>query len=799
MRHWLRIGLRAVFFAAMAASSVSVCRAQAPCAALDQAFPLPNRDGGPGGDNSFRPLPQFSPIRAAQGVPGTLSLSIAMDHVSAAAAGKPGALWVGNYKVTNLPAFRLAAGANTALQVIRPEDGAVLPISEACLSSHDWGFAGSTWALVQGDTLDVMLQSRLDYTGATDLTLPTNGAIPCRATNLHTHGLLVSPYHPAREGRGPYGDYVLDATEPRGSSQTPGTDDCGTQLGGPSGAASSPHAHGLTALPLHYLTTIPGQPGQSGIASGEHPSGLFWYHPHAHGFSVSQVGGATSGAITIGALTDYACPTGDGTPGHCAISNATTRVMVLKETQIVSTGTGWTTFTAPESTLCSPVGGTRRGECQGLEGSAGPTKWVFTVNGVQYPVVRVPAGRMEIWRLVNASAGMTFNLSLISDGPGHAALPFQVLAKDGVSIAQPQGHIIRRTEWLMMPSSRVEIAIPAPAAGGNYTLYNSVAQTGGNGSGDIWPQIDLARFVWGKQTTEAAASVAPAVNAPSGVMSVTGPATPMPRVAQVVDGPAGPCTFLPGDTRLIYFLHRFVRVPQPAGKPAINEVFGLVAGVKHADGTEDFYSQAQKGTVLHSIRQVWEAGTQPGGDAAFPGFMHNDWGTVCTVKGNVEPWELINFTGEDHNFHIHQSRFAMDPNGEFQFPRPGIPAAAYLRRTDAEVRDFSDPASPLLNDNIPVPRGQSFCAEDPQAPGCRGKTTAECTGAPNETVCPRPGKVSILMDFTRAEQVGEFVYHCHILEHEDGGMMAMIRVLCPRGDGSCATQQASQAICRAPE
>jgi len=25
--------------------------------------------------------------------------------------------------------------------------------------------------------------------------------------------------------------------------------------------------------------------------------------------------------------------------------------------------------------------------------------------------------------------------------------------------------------------------------------------------------------------------------------------------------------------------------------------------------------------------------------------------------------------------------------------------------------------------------------------------------------------------------VGDFVYHCHILEHEDGGMMAHIRVV----------------------
>jgi FtsP/CotA-like multicopper oxidase with cupredoxin domain len=32
------------------------------------------------------------------------------------------------------------------------------------------------------------------------------------------------------------------------------------------------------------------------------------------------------------------------------------------------------------------------------------------------------------------------------------------------------------------------------------------------------------------------------------------------------------------------------------------------------------------------------------------------------------------------------------------------------------------------------------------------------------------------MDFRNPEIVGTFVYHCHILEHEDGGMMGSIRV-----------------------
>jgi FtsP/CotA-like multicopper oxidase with cupredoxin domain len=37
--------------------------------------------------------------------------------------------------------------------------------------------------------------------------------------------------------------------------------------------------------------------------------------------------------------------------------------------------------------------------------------------------------------------------------------------------------------------------------------------------------------------------------------------------------------------------------------------------------------------------------------------------------------------------------------------------------------------------------------------------------------------VKLLMDFRNPEIAGTFLYHCHILEHEDGGMMGTIRVL----------------------
>ena len=42
-----------------------------------------------------------------------------------------------------------------------------------------------------------------------------------------------------------------------------------------------------------------------------------------------------------------------------------------------------------------------------------------------------------------------------------------------------------------------------------------------------------------------------------------------------------------------------------------------------------------------------------------------------------------------------------------------------------------------------------------------------------------PGRTFVTIPFYARQQVGNFVYHCHILEHEDGGMMAVVQTYDP--------------------
>ena len=100
---------------------------------------------------------------------------------------------------------------------------------------------------------------------------------------------------------------------------------------------------------------------------------------------------------------------------------------------------------------------------------------------------------------------------------------------------------------------------------------------------------------------------------------------------------------------------------------------------------------------------------------------------IVTTQGAVEDWTIENRTQEVHEFHMHQIHFEL-------LAINGVPVSA-------EQRQFYDTL---------------------QAPYWSG------TG-------PYPS-VTVRMDF-RGEVAGDFVYHCHILGHEDGGMMAIIRVL----------------------
>lgn len=110
-------------------------------------------------------------------------------------------------------------------------------------------------------------------------------------------------------------------------------------------------------------------------------------------------------------------------------------------------------------------------------------------------------------------------------------------------------------------------------------------------------------------------------------------------------------------------------------------------------------------------------------------YRMDDSPAVVARAGSVERWTLINRTDEVHDFHIHQVHFAVESvNGQAARPLHWV-------------------------DTVTVPP-------------MRYTHTAGT-----------PGTATVLMDFRDPIIRGTFVFHCHILDHEDGGMMATIRVI----------------------
>jgi FtsP/CotA-like multicopper oxidase with cupredoxin domain len=108
--------------------------------------------------------------------------------------------------------------------------------------------------------------------------------------------------------------------------------------------------------------------------------------------------------------------------------------------------------------------------------------------------------------------------------------------------------------------------------------------------------------------------------------------------------------------------------------------------------------------------------------------LHAD---IVVKRGSIEEWYLFNATPTEHTFHIHQMAFAAE--GETPVP--------------------------VMLDTVFVPPGHMV--PNP--------------GDPNFALI-EPSRTRILLDFRRVPR-GEFVYHCHMLFHEDSGMMGVIRVI----------------------
>jgi FtsP/CotA-like multicopper oxidase with cupredoxin domain/peroxiredoxin len=248
-----------------------------------------------------------------------------------------------------------------------------------------------------------------------------------RTTNLHTHGLHVSP-----AGNG---DNIFRQIEP-GDSFT-------------------------------FEYTIP----------ADHPAGTFWYHPHKHGSTAYQLSNGLAGALIV----EGDRPT--DLDSLQAIKDMKERVVVLQtytfgtyvdlvRNQTVGFIDASTLYNADEKNIATceeiqPDPSTVQRAPQGSPGFA-----VLAVNGKLIPTFTIQLGEIQRWRVISASWDAPRQFAIYAEDPNTGTLnptaDFQIneVAVDGLTtgvLTVYSNDPNDKNLWTIAPGQRSDLLISAPA------------------------------------------------------------------------------------------------------------------------------------------------------------------------------------------------------------------------------------------------------------------------------------------------------------------------------------------------
>jgi FtsP/CotA-like multicopper oxidase with cupredoxin domain len=429
------------------------------------------------------------------------------------------------------------------------------------------------------------------------------------------------------------------------------------------------HFHGLTIPPVCHQDDVLKTSVQPGDAPFEYrfripvdePPGLYWYHPHIHGFTKEQVLGGASGAIIVEGIER----------ADTALAGLSERVLVIRDQDLLNPN-------APPS-KSEPVVPKmlfdRDGDAANTGTGFGKPAKDLSVNFVPVPYPDYPPAQMEmkpderqLWRVVNASGITYLNLAVLF---GHKPQPLGLVAMDGVPLnraGMPRDFVDWQTHLAVPPGARVEFIVKGPPAGESGLLVTRTVDTGAGGEND--PNRALAIITASKDAPGPTSELPPS---PQPL-----PPSRLPWLGSVT----------PARTRRLYFSEKLL---EPNNPNSATEFYLTV------DGQTPMQFDPKSGVP-----------------------------NIVVKQGTVEDWIIENRSSELHAFHIHQLHFML------------------LEYRGKPVNE------PFLRDTINVPYYDNKALAFPS--------------------------VTLRMDFRDPNTIGDFLYHCHLLEHEDGGMMGLIRV-----------------------
>ncbi len=454
------------------------------------------------------------------------------------------------------------------------------------------------------------------------------------------------------------------------------------------------HFHGLTIPPVCHQDEVlktavqPGDPPfeyRFRIPDDE-PPGLYWYHPHIHGFSKAPMLGGASGALIVEGI-ERAKKVAAGLPE---------RVMIIRDLDLMNPNAP----PAKSEPVVPKFLIDRDGDAANNGTGFGKPAKDLSINYVPVPypdyppaTIQMKPGERQLWRVLNASAITYLNLAVLFN---RMPQPLGLVGMDGVPMTHgdPVGESVNtQTHIGLPPGARVEFIVTGPPEGQTGLLVTRTVDTGPGGEND---------------PNRALATIVPSATAPeprSKLRSSPGPLAP-PSEAWLGN-------VAPVRVRRLYFSEKLAVPDDPTS-------------------AVEFYL-----TVDGKEPKMFD--------------MNSGVPDIVAQQGTVEDWIIENRSNELHAFHIHQLHF-------------------------------------LVLDYMGRPVDEDFLRDTVNVPYFTGRALAYPS-------------VRVRMDFRDPNTVGTFVFHCHLLEHEDKGMMGSIRVdPSPRAPeqnsvSSCGTGKAGLVPC----
>lgn len=527
----------------------------------------------------------------------------------------------------------------------------------------------------------------------------------------------------------------------------------------------TPHCFNGTNLHTHGLWVNPSGNGDNVLLSinpqtqftyeynipSDHPSGTFWYHTHRHGSTALQVSSGMAGALIV---------RGDRFPTPAAhgdidtlipIAGIPERILVMQQIQYACRAPA----SAPDQLgpikqdingryICDP------GDVGGIEGydQFGPGTWpasgrYTSLNGKVFnpdDPLKATQGKVERWRMIHAGVRDTISLQFvkvregkltpgtktllsadtaaayIKDTCGDAPVPYTLIAADGLTLAAAQP----TTLATFQPGYRFDALVVFPEAGRYCVIDASAPKSGVVNALDVGPQL-LA----------------------------------------VVDVAAG----TPVDDIEAYVKEKLITSAEANMPDDIKAVVvaDLQTGTKFTSFTQhpDVTDEEVKGNGTQELTFFIDTSTadtkfEVGNTLSTADVKPYDPNRIdrALPLGKAQEWTLQSHF-VSHPFHIHVNPFQIvsitDPNGK-----------------DVSVAGAVDDAG-----------GQPY---DPQYPGLKGvwKDTLWIKSLiPQSLPAGFSGVYTVKIRTRYQRYIGEFVLHCHILDHEDQGMMQNVAVVLP--------------------